>query len=55
MRFGRSTGSCQEKNSSNSRAGKFLESDSREFCERNGITLLVRSHEVPRTAGYFTC
>lgn len=39
----------EEKNSSNSRAGKFLESDSREFCERNGITLLVRSHEVPRT------
>ncbi|CAL1130707.1 unnamed protein product [Cladocopium goreaui] len=39
----------REKNSSNSRAGKFLESDSREFCERNGITLLVRSHEVPRT------
>ena len=50
MRFGRSTGSCQEKNSSNSRAGKFLESDSRQFCERNGISLLVRSHEVPRTA-----
>eukprot|EP00438_Fugacium_kawagutii_P020165 Skav209787 [mRNA] locus=scaffold9:677194:678909:- [translate_table: standard] len=39
-----------EKSSSNSRAGKFLESDTRQFCERNGISLLVRSHEVPRTA-----
>ncbi|CAJ1400426.1 unnamed protein product [Effrenium voratum] len=39
----------EEKKSSNSRAGKFVESETRAFCERNNLALLVRSHEVPRT------
>lgn len=34
---------------SSARAGKFVEADTKAFCAHNGLALLVRSHEVPRT------
>jgi len=38
----------EEKKSASSRASKFVEKDTRAFCEANGLEFIVRSHEVPR-------
>jgi len=40
--------SLEEQTATRSRAIKFLEADTREFCEHNRVEFVVRSHEVPR-------
>uniref|UniRef100_A0A7S4T615 EF-hand domain-containing protein n=1 Tax=Alexandrium monilatum TaxID=311494 RepID=A0A7S4T615_9DINO len=48
--------STDEQAACRSRARKFVEADTSAFCERNGVSCIVRSHEVPKNLrGIMAC
>jgi len=48
--------SAAEKAAASSRANKYTEEDTQEFCDRNQLACIVRSHEVPKNLrGVMAC